>query len=39
MVLSIYLFIVYLLGWSGTMSTITAVIYWHLLPALDYRWW
>jgi hypothetical protein len=29
----------YLSDWSGTESTITAAIYWPILPALDYRWW
>jgi hypothetical protein len=25
-------------GWSGTKSTITVAIYWHIVPALDDRW-
>jgi hypothetical protein len=33
------LFFMHLQGWSGTKSTITAAIYWPIVPALDYRWW
>jgi hypothetical protein len=25
-------------GWSGTQSTVTAAIYWPIVPALDGRW-
>jgi hypothetical protein len=27
--------IIYLLGWSGTKSNITAAIYWLIVPSLD----
>jgi hypothetical protein len=36
--LFIYLFI-YLLGWSGTESTITEGTYWPIVLTLDDRWW
>jgi hypothetical protein len=28
----------YVLGWSGTKSTISTPIYWFIIPALDDRW-
>jgi hypothetical protein len=29
---------IYLWGWNGTKPTITAAIYWPLVPDLDHRW-
>jgi hypothetical protein len=29
---------IYLWGWSGTQSIITAAIYWPIVPALDDTW-
>jgi hypothetical protein len=33
-----FLFFIYLWGWSGNGSTITAAIYGPIAPALDDRW-
>jgi hypothetical protein len=33
-----FIFVLYLWVWSGTKSTITEVIYWLIVPALDDRW-
>jgi hypothetical protein len=30
---------IYVWGWSGTESTITAAVYWPVVPHLDVRWW
>jgi hypothetical protein len=32
-----YYFLIYLWGYCGTKSTITAAIYWPIVPALDYK--
>jgi hypothetical protein len=35
---AIIIHLYYLCGCSGTKSTIAAVIYWPVVPALDHRW-
>jgi hypothetical protein len=35
---TVCIFSIYLRGWGGTMSIITAAPYWCIVPVLDDRW-